>query len=126
MTGVAEVRLPTEDLHQDLPFYENLGFRLDLIFPADDPSVAVISGHGLRLRLVRGAEEAPGTIRIMTDDKTLAGGVRALTAPSGVRVEIAPPGEDLPPVAVCLRSAPADGPKRPTPAIAARHSATSV
>ncbi|MEO1611387.1 MAG: cupin domain-containing protein, partial [Pseudomonadota bacterium] len=65
-------------------------------YPADDPAVAVISGHGLRLRLVRGAEEAPGTIRILADDATLAGGVRALTAPSGVRVEIAPPGEDLP------------------------------
>lgn len=94
--AVAEVRLPTQDLHQDLPFYETLGFRLDLIYPADDPAVAVISGHGLRLRLVRGAEEAPGTIRILTDDPALAGGVRALHAPSGVRVEIAPPGEELP------------------------------
>ena len=98
MSAVAEVRLPTQDLHQDLPFFENLGFRLEMIFPADDPAVAVITGHGLRLRLQRGAQESPGTIRILTNDTALAGGVRALTAPSGVRVEIAPPGEDLPPV----------------------------
>ena len=97
MPSIAEVRLPTQDLHQDLPFYENLGFRLDMIFPADDPAVAVISGHGLRLPLERGATEAPGTVRILTDDRTLAGGVRTLAAPSGVKIEIAPPGEELEP-----------------------------
>ncbi|MFN3262271.1 MAG: cupin domain-containing protein [Pikeienuella sp.] len=96
MTSVAEIRLPTADLHQDLPFFETLGFRLDLIHPADDPAVAVISGHGLRIRLQRGAAEAPGTIRILTDDPALAGGVRALLSPSGHRIEIAPPGEELP------------------------------
>lgn len=96
MSAVAEMRLPTVDLHQDLPFFERLGFRLDAIWPADDPAVAVISGHGLRLRLQRGAAEAPGTLRILTDDPALAGGVRALLSPSGHRVEIAPPGEDLP------------------------------
>ncbi len=28
-----------------------LGFRLDMIMPADDPAIAELSGHGLRLRL---------------------------------------------------------------------------
>lgn len=85
----AEIRLPTQELRADLPFYmKRLGFRLDMIFPADDPQVAVLSGHGLRLRIEKGAAEAPGTLRILTDDAGFAGGERVLTAPNGTRVEI--------------------------------------
>lgn len=73
----AEIRLPTQELRNDLPFYtKTLGFRLDMIFPADNPSVAVLSGHGLRLRIEKGATEAPGTLRILTDDPGFAGGQR--------------------------------------------------
>ena len=75
----AEIRLPTQELRADLPFYmKELGFRLDMIFPADDPQVAVLSGHGLRLRIEKGAAEAPGTIRILTDDAGFAGGRKVL------------------------------------------------
>ena len=85
----AEIRLPTQELRNDLPFYmKRLGFRLDMIFPADDPQIAVLSGHGLRLRIEKGAAEAPGTIRILTDDPGFAGGEKALTAPNGTRIEI--------------------------------------
>lgn len=86
----AEIRLPTDELRDDLPFYtETLKMRLDMIYPADDPTVAVLSGHGLRLRIEKGAAEPPGTIRILTEDPDgFAGGRRALTAPNGVRVEI--------------------------------------
>jgi quercetin dioxygenase-like cupin family protein len=85
----AEVRLPTAELRGDLPFYTKvLGFRLDMIFPADDPAVAVLSGHGLRLRIEKGAQEPPGTIRILTDDPGFAGGARVLTAPNGTRIEV--------------------------------------
>jgi hypothetical protein len=87
----AEFRLPTEDLANDLAFFGNtLGFRLEAIFPADDPAVAVISGHGLRIRLERGAREAPGTIRLLCHDPAgFAGGRTELTAPNGTRIEIA-------------------------------------
>jgi quercetin dioxygenase-like cupin family protein len=86
----AEIRLPTSELRNDLPFYTNtLGMRLDSIYPADNPEVAVLSGHGLRLRIQKGATEAPGTIRILTDDPdTFANGARLLVAPNGTRVEI--------------------------------------
>jgi hypothetical protein len=57
----AEVRLPTNELRNDLPFFtRTLGFRLDMIFPADNPQVAVLSGHGLRLRIQKGAARGPG------------------------------------------------------------------
>ena len=85
----AEIRLPTSELRNDLPFYtKTLGMRLDMIYPADNPQIAVVSGHGLRLRIEKGAPEGPGTIRILTDDPDFAGGKRELTAPNGTRVEI--------------------------------------
>ena len=86
----AEIRLPTAELRDDLPFYTKvLGFRLDMIYPADDPAVAVLSGHGLRIRIEKGAAEPPGTIRILTDHPdAIAGGQRSLTAPNGTRIEI--------------------------------------
>ncbi len=87
----AEVRLPTQDLKKDLPFFtKTLGFRLDTIFPADNPAVAVLSGHGLRIRLERGASEAPGTIRLLCHDPAaFAEGRSELIAPNGTRIEIA-------------------------------------
>lgn len=85
----AEVLLPTQELRDDLPFWtKRLRFRLDMIYPADNPEVAVLSGHGLRLRIQKGADTAPGIVRILTDDPDFAGGETALTAPNGTRVEI--------------------------------------
>jgi quercetin dioxygenase-like cupin family protein/catechol 2,3-dioxygenase-like lactoylglutathione lyase family enzyme len=86
----AEVCLPSADLAADLAFYTGeLGFRLDTIFPADDPAVATLSGHGLRLRLERGAAIAPGVLRLLCrEPDALAAGSRELTAPNGVRVQI--------------------------------------
>ena len=92
MSGtIAEIRLPTQQLRDDIPFFTNvLGMRMEMIYPADDPRIAVFAGHGLRLRLERGAPEAPGTIRILADDpERFAGGARELVAPNGTRIEIA-------------------------------------
>ena len=86
----AEVRLPSRDMHADLSFYgETLGFRLESIFPADDPAVAVMTGHGLRIRLDRGSDDAPGTLRLLCDrPEAFAAGKAELEAPSGTRIEI--------------------------------------
>lgn len=85
----AEARLGSRDLAADLPFFTGaLGFRLDRIWPADSPRFAVLTGHGLRLRLEEGA--APGMLAILADDPVLiAGGARTLIAPGGTAVEIA-------------------------------------
>lgn len=97
----AEILLPTQELRDDLPFYTKvLGMRMDSIFPADDPSVASFSGHGLRLRIEKGVDVPPGTIRILTDQPELfADGQRALTAPNGTRIVVVPrtPVVDQPP-----------------------------
>ena len=86
----AEIRLPTRQLRDDLSFFtRTLKMRLDMIYPADNPEVAVLSGHGLRLRIETGASEPPGTLRILTGDPDgFAGGPRQLTAPNGTRIEI--------------------------------------
>ncbi|KIN65661.1 Cupin domain protein [Sulfitobacter noctilucae] len=89
---LAEVLLPTQELREDLPFFTKvLGMRLDSIFPADDPSVASFSGHGLRLRIEKGADVPPGKIRILTDQPMqFAEGQRSLTAPNGTQIEVVP------------------------------------
>jgi quercetin dioxygenase-like cupin family protein len=77
-------------LRDDIPFYtKTLKMRMDMIYPADDPTVAVFSGHGLRLRIEKDAPEGAGMIRILTDDPDgFADGARVLTAPNGTKVEI--------------------------------------
>lgn len=89
ITG-AEICLPAGNLNDVLPFFtKTLGFRLESIFPADDPAVAVISGHGITLRFDRDVKEDPGTLRLLCDEPdNFAGGVRELTAPNGTRIEI--------------------------------------
>lgn len=93
-TGPAEVQLPCADLAPALDFFVGrLGFRIETIFPADDPRVASLSGYGLRLRLAPGDGD-PGLIRLAGEAAT---GERTLIAPNGTRVELVDPD---PPVAV--------------------------
>lgn len=86
----AEILLPTRSLREDLPFFtKDLGMRMDMIYPADNPSVAVFSGHGLRLRLDQNHQGAPGHVRIMTErPDSFAQGKRQITAPGGTEVTI--------------------------------------
>lgn len=86
----AELSLPADDLKTEMPFFINiLGFKLDEIFPADDPAVAVLSGHGLRIRLDRNTTASPGQMRLRCNDANdFANGEKTLTSPSGNLVEI--------------------------------------
>lgn len=87
----AEMLLPTDEIRDDIPFFtKTLGMRMEEIFPADDPTEALFAGHGLRLRVRKGAPGDAGTVRILADDPVLiAGEQTALTAPNGTRIEIA-------------------------------------
>ena len=86
----AEISLPVEDLKSELPFFINqLGFRLEEIFPADDPAVALISGHGVQIRLDRNADIAPGKMRLRCDNPgEFANGQLTLSSPSGNIIEV--------------------------------------
>ena len=81
----AEIRLPTQELRDDLPFYTKvLGFRLDMIFPADNPQVAVLSGHGLRLRIEKGATSGPKRMRLVWLASQVNEAVKSRLSRSGV------------------------------------------
>lgn len=83
----AEVRLATTDLRADLGFFTKvLKMRMDSIYPTDDPSVAVFSGHGLRVRLQ--TEGGAGHVAILTDDPDFANGDKVLTSPGGTKVTV--------------------------------------
>lgn len=79
----ATVLLPSQDLDADLEFFLGIGFRLESIFPADEPRRAVVSGHGLRLSIECGAHHLAPTLRI----SAAAGDERQCIAPGGTRVE---------------------------------------
>jgi quercetin dioxygenase-like cupin family protein len=86
---LAQVVLPCSDLAAELRFFtEALGFGLNMIQPADAPTIAVVSGHGLTLRLEareRVEAAAPLRLRLLCDD---AGAARSLVAPGGTLIEL--------------------------------------
>jgi len=65
--GPGEVVLACRDLAQNQQFFASLGFRLDTVFPADDPREVTMSGFGLSLRLVRAAVDEVARLRIRGD-----------------------------------------------------------
>ena len=85
----AELLVPAGDLDASVAFFVELGFALESIFPADSPRVAVVVGHGVRLRLDRDARTSPGhlVLHVPGGDATAA---REVTAPNGMRVAIRP------------------------------------
>ena len=93
--AVAEVQLPADPLGPTLAFFvERLNFRIESIFPAEDPRVATLSGHRLRLRLSPDGGD-PGHIRLICQDPGPPD-ARVLVAPNGTlieRVEADPPVE---------------------------------
>lgn len=83
-----EVVLPCTELDPTVDFFvDRLGFRLDVIMPADDPAVALLSGHGMRIRLERGATGDPGDLR-MACEEPQTWGTDLLTAPNGTRIHL--------------------------------------
>jgi quercetin dioxygenase-like cupin family protein len=86
----AELCLPTTDLRADIAFFNKvLGMRMDMIYPADDPEVAVFSGHGIAVRLNAALTGAGGHLLIRSDDPAgFADGALRLATPGGTQVEI--------------------------------------
>ena len=86
MTADAHVLVRTSRFDDDVRVLtDGLGFRVDAIFPADAPHTAVVSGHGIRLRLERAVEATPTTLVFVTDEHR-----EPLTLPGGSIVEFRP------------------------------------
>jgi quercetin dioxygenase-like cupin family protein len=93
----AQLVVPTRDFPADLAFFnETLGFSHDTIFPADDPAVATLSGHGLCIRLDRNAGVAPVTLRLLCDEPAaFSDGRLDLISPGGTQILVVPSGTPL-------------------------------
>lgn len=89
--GQAELLLPSSDLTEDMAFFTSLGFRLDQIYPSDDPAVARMSGFGMRLRLDRAAKAPVPVIHLLTDEPPAT----ELTAPNGTLIKFQPVSYEL-------------------------------
>ncbi len=73
------VVVPTAAFAADLAaLTEQHGFRVDAIYPADAPATAIVSAHGVRLRLESSHTGSPITVHLLCDDQagssTLPGG----------------------------------------------------
>ncbi len=90
---LAEIVLPGRPLKETLAFFtEELGFRVDSIYPADSPRVAVVSAHGVRLRLDTDAQTDPGVVRMARGD--MVGG-EYVVAPNGTKIDFFPAEQPL-------------------------------
>ena len=92
----AEILLPSNNLVETLEFFvDELGFKMESIAPAENPSLAVISGYGIRIRLEPGKNTDPSAINLFCSDPvSVADGKLELTAPNGTCVnliEVDPP-----------------------------------
>ena len=84
-TDSAEVVVPCIELDPTLAFFTSeLGFRVEMITPADNPNTAVISGYGVRLCLRSGGSGKGITVRLNSNNRA----TQTLHAPNGTTIEI--------------------------------------
>lgn len=84
----AQVVLPCkEPISATIGFFTAHGFAVRTIMPADHPSMAVLQGHGLTIRLQVGAAAAPGRLRLLSADVVEP---YEQVAPNGTIVEFVP------------------------------------
>jgi len=86
----AEIVMPCADLSANLSFFtDKLGFAVAAIFPTDDPTVGVLNGHGIRIRLEQGTGRSSHTLRLNCDlSKVSFGDGEEVEAPNGTRILI--------------------------------------
>ena len=86
----AEMLLTCNNLNETLQFFiDKLGFKMESIAPAEKPSLAVISGYGIRIRLEPGNNPVPGSINLLcSEPASVADGKLKLTAPNGTCINL--------------------------------------
>ena len=90
LTADAQCVIPTDNLQADIPFFiKTLNMRMDTIYPADDPKVAVFSGHGISICIDKDAPGKPAFINLLVDTpEKFAAGEKELTAPNGTQFKV--------------------------------------
>jgi len=106
MLRSAQVQIGCDAIEPSLSFFvKTLGFRVDAIFPADDPDTVMLSGYGMQIRLQRGAARGVEALYLLCDDaQAAAGGQTLLNAPNGVSIHLtaADPPMKVPPARQAL------------------------
>jgi mannose-6-phosphate isomerase-like protein (cupin superfamily) len=89
MNGSLETVLECADVAAMVEFFTvELGCRLELVTPADDPRECVVSHGAVRIHLVRSSRDVPGRLRLVQSAESSSGDEQAiLTAPNGTVVE---------------------------------------
>jgi quercetin dioxygenase-like cupin family protein len=85
----AQIVVPCTDLNEMLDlFVGQLKFRIEMIFPADSPTVAVVSGYGVCLRFETVDQILPSntSLRLLCNSLETP---REIIAPNGMRIEFA-------------------------------------
>lgn len=88
-TGATAIVLASTDLDASIGFFrDQLGFRLDLIFPADAPREARMSGHGLTVHLDTACASSPETLSLKTSDPALLALDSPVVSPDGLSISV--------------------------------------
>lgn len=92
-----EILLPSQQFQADIDFFLAWGFRLDQIFPADDPQIARMSGYGIHLCIDRNLACSAPTLRLPDDagqpeNET----IMFKTAPNGTNIVLGDTAQTLP------------------------------
>lgn len=85
---ISQLVMHSNDLNADIQFFEQVGFRLDQIYPADNPQVAIISGNGMNIKFDQSIVKSELRINILTDDESMIG--QNLKAPNGADITFLP------------------------------------
>lgn len=89
----SQVVLPCSELQPAVDwFLAHTDFEMVLIRPADDPSIAVLEGHGLTLRLDCGAPAGPSSLLLAVDAVPAE---PVLVAPNGTVIHFVPTDPSL-------------------------------
>lgn len=93
----AELVFPCGDIGQTLDFYTNeLGFRIDSIYPADSPRVARISGHGLRIRIEHCTDPDKHILPSTMDDlEHIAREIHGMIDADDIEIDLSPHAEPI-------------------------------
>jgi quercetin dioxygenase-like cupin family protein len=74
-------------------FHDELGFTIEKISPAENPSLAELSGHGLTICLDKNADVGPVSLSVITEDTDLIGTTKI--GPNGTRIIFSSKGSDV-------------------------------
>lgn len=89
LNSQAQLLMSSDDLTIEMGFFERIGFQLLNIFPDDDPQVAVMSGHGIQIRIDKAADCPPSSIHLLSDTpENVLDKKATLTAPNGTIITV--------------------------------------